>query len=60
MILAQDGDVGDDVHWRDISSKDDNTGGSSNIIATRRFSEGLDDFLDTSLEGLVLGRCMTG
>ena len=47
--------MGDDIHWRDIGGKDDNTWGLSDAGTDWRLSKRLDDFLDTTLESLVLG-----
>lgn len=58
MVLAQHGEVGDDVHGGDVAGDDDNAG-ERRVAGSRggRLSEGLDDFLDTALERVVLGRC---
>lgn len=60
VVLAQNGEVGDDVHGGDVAGDDDNTG-ERGVARTGggRLSEGLDDLLDTALEGVVLGSCGT-
>lgn len=57
MVLAQDGDVGDDVHGRDVSREDDDAAADDVGSAGGGLAQGLDDLLDTSLEGLVLCGC---
>ena len=60
VVLAEDGDVGDDVHGADVGGEDDN-GGSSDLGGGRvgggGFTDGLDDFFDTALEALLLCGC---
>lgn len=56
MVLAQDGDVRDDIHRGDVSGENDNSGGDIDGGVGSRDSglaERLDDFLDTALERLV-------
>lgn len=60
-VLAEDGDVADDVHGADVAGEDDDAreGGVAGA-GGGRLPEGLDDFFDAALEGLVLGRCEWG
>jgi hypothetical protein len=56
VVLAQNGDVRDNVHGGDVGSENDNAGGDVDLGVgggDRRLAEGLDDFLDTTLERLV-------
>lgn len=60
VVLAQNGEVGDDVHGGDVASDDDNARERGVARSGRgRLSEGLDDLLDTALEGVVLSSCGT-
>lgn len=56
MVLAEHGNVGDDVHGGDVAGDDDDAGEGA-VRGRRRggFAEGLDDFFDAALEGVVLG-----
>lgn len=58
MVLAQDGEVGDDVLGGDVAGDDDDAG-EGGVAGGRggRLAEGLDDLLDAALEGVVLGSC---
>jgi hypothetical protein len=60
VVLAEDGDVADDVHGADVGGEDDN-GGSGGLGCGRvrgcGFADGLDDFFDTTLEALLLCGC---
>lgn len=56
VVLAQDGNVRDDIHGGDIGSENDDTAGDIDLSVgggNGRFAESLDDFLNTTLEGLV-------
>jgi hypothetical protein len=56
VVLAQDGDVGDDIHGGDISSENDDTAGGLDLSVgggNGRFAESLDNLLNTALKGLV-------
>lgn len=56
MVFAEDGDVRDDVHGGDVTGDDDEAGESGVAGAGGGgLAQGLDDFLDTALEGVVLG-----
>ena len=58
VVLAEHGNVGDNIHGRDVGGEDDNAvGDRDGGVRGRdgRFAEGLDDFLDTALEALVDG-----
>jgi hypothetical protein len=58
VVLAQNGDVRDNVHRGDVGSENDNARGDIDLGVggrDRRLAEGLDDFLDTTLERLVDG-----
>ncbi|KAF3398574.1 hypothetical protein F1880_006332 [Penicillium rolfsii] len=58
VVLAQNGNVGDNVHGGDVGSENNNAGGDVDLGVgggDRRLAEGLDDFLDTTLERLVDG-----
>lgn len=61
VVLAEDGDVADDVHGADVGGEDDN-GGSRGLGCGRvggcGFADGLDDFFDTTLEALLLCGCV--
>lgn len=62
MILAQNGDVADDVQRRDICCKDNDANGiGDGCVGCWRgtFAEGFDDFFDASFEGFVDGGCNT-
>lgn len=56
VVLAQDGNVRDNIHGGDIGSENDDTAGDIDLSVgggNGRFAESLDDFLNTALEGLV-------
>jgi hypothetical protein len=58
VVLAENGNVGNDIHGGDVGSENNNTAGGADGSVGRRNSglaESLDDFLDTTLEGLVDG-----
>jgi hypothetical protein len=58
VVLAQHGEVRDDVHGRDVAGDDDNARERGVAGGGRgRLSESLDDLLDTALQGVVLGGC---
>ena len=59
MVLAEDGDVRDDVHGRDVGGDDDDGGRVVDVGASRvlRLAQRLDDFLDAAAEGLGLRGC---
>lgn len=58
MVLAQHGEVRDDVHGRNVAGDDDNAGERGVAGGGRgRLSESLDDLLDAALQGVVLGSC---
>jgi hypothetical protein len=57
VVLAENGDVRDDVHGADVGGEDDNSWGrdlSCGRVGGGGFADGLDDFLDTALEALLL------
>lgn len=58
MVLAENGDMGDDVLGRDVAGNDDETGEGS-VAGARggRLAQSLDDLLDTALKGTGLGSC---
>lgn len=61
VIFAQHGDMGDDIHRRDISGEDDDaTRDSDNFVGSGNsgFPEGLDDLLHTTLQALVDSGCI--
>lgn len=61
VVLAQNGNVRDDVHGRDIGSENDDSRGNVDLDiggGDWRLAESLDDFLDTTLERLVDGSCV--
>lgn len=62
VVLAEYGNVADDVHGRDVGSEDDDSRGRVGCAgdASGRFADGLDALLDTALEGLVLCGCEDG
>lgn len=58
VILAKDGNVGDDVHGGDIGGENNNTvGDGDGGIGGRnsRLAESLDDLLNTTFKGLIDG-----
>lgn len=56
MVLAQHGEVADDVLGGDVAGDDDDAGERGVAGGGGGgFAERLDDFLDTALEGVVLG-----
>jgi hypothetical protein len=58
VVLAQNGDVRNNVHGGDVGSENDNAGGDFDLGVgggNRRLAEGLDNFLNTTLERLVDG-----
>lgn len=56
VVLAQHGEVADDVLGGDVAGDDDDAGeGGVAGGGGGGFAECLDDFLDTALEGVVLG-----
>lgn len=56
MVLAQHGEVRDDVLGRDVAGDDDDSGERGVAGAGRgRLAQRLDDLLDAALEGVVLG-----
>ena len=60
VVLAEDGDVRDDVHGGDVGGEDDNGGGrdlGGGRVGGGGFADGLDDFFDTTLEALLLCGC---
>lgn len=60
VILAQDGDVADDVQRRDICCKDNDANGFGDGCVGcwgGTFAEGFDDFFDASFEGFVDSGC---
>lgn len=58
MVLAEDGDVRDDVRGGDVAGNDDDAReGGVGGGGCGRFAEGFDDFFDAALEGVVLGSC---
>jgi len=54
VVLAQHGDMGDDVHGRDISGDDDDGGGVGRVRGAR-FAQGFDDFFYAAAEGFGFG-----
>lgn len=61
VIFAQNGNVGDDIHRRDVSGEDDDaTGDCDNFVGGGNggFPKGLDHLLHTSLQALVDGGCI--
>jgi hypothetical protein len=62
VILAQDGDVADDVQRRDICCKDNDANGFCDGCVgcwSGTFAEGFNDFFDASFERFVDGGCNT-
>lgn len=60
VVLAEDGDVGDDVHGADVGGEDDDGRGEDlggGRVGGGGFADGLDDFFDTALEALLLCGC---
>jgi hypothetical protein len=60
VVLAEDGNVRDDVHGADVGGEDDNGRGGDlggGRVGGGGFADGLDDFLDTTLEALLLCGC---
>ena len=61
VVLAQNGDVADDVHGGDVCGEDDDSRGKSRSRSGRvtcgRLADGLDDFFDAALKALLLGGC---
>lgn len=59
VVLAQHGDVADDVHGRDVGGQNHDTGrwGAARC-AWCGFTERFDDFFDTAFEGFVFGSCL--
>lgn len=60
VVFAENGDVGDDVHGRDVGGNDDDGGrvvDVGGVSRALRLTESLDDFLDTTAEGLGLRSC---
>jgi hypothetical protein len=58
VVLAENGNVGDDIHGGDVGSEDDNTAGDGDGSVGSGdggLAESLDDLLDTTLERLVDG-----
>lgn len=63
VVLAQNGNVRDDIHGGDISSENDDGGGDidgSVGSGNSGLAESLDNFLDTTLERLVDGSYKVG
>lgn len=60
VVLAEDGDMRDDVHGGDVGGEDDNGRGrdlGGGRVGRGGFADGLDDFFDTTLEALLLCGC---
>ena len=60
VILAENGDVRDDVHGADVGGEDDDGWGRNlgcGRVGGGGFADGLDDFFDTALEALLLCGC---
>ena len=49
VVLAEDWDVGDDVHWGDVGSEDNNTASSGIGCPLWGLAESLDDLFDSTL-----------
>ena len=58
VVLAEYGDVGDDVRGRDVAGDDDDAGeGGVGRGGGGGLAEGLHDFFDAALEGVGFGGC---
>lgn len=60
MVLAQHGDVGDDVHGGDVGGEDDDGEGQGGggRGGGGGFTQGFDGFFDAALDGAVGGGCI--
>lgn len=71
MVLAQDGDMGNDVHGGYVCREHDDTMGKGGIICSAAggfgcegrdsgggFAKGFDDFFDAAFEGFVFRGCV--
>ena len=56
MVLAKDGDVGNNIHGRDVCRQNHDAWRRGVVGSLWRFSQRLNNFFNTPLQGLVLCR----